>query len=96
MARTIFQSIALFVLSINTYLFQPCLDIERRAGFHRQLVVADDPDIGEAAVEVPHVFREGFPLLRGAGVLGGATVGGDPSGIDDMPGDGVMSGRPRS
>ena len=84
MARTIFQSIALFVLSINTYLFQPGLDVERGAGLRRQLVVADDPHRGEAAVEVPHVGGEGFPLLRGAGVLGGATVGGDPSGIDDM------------
>ena len=80
----------LFFCLIDTYLFQPLLYIEAGAGFCRQFIMPDDPHIRKPPVEVLHVIREGFPLLRRTGVLGSLAVAVHAADVHDVPGCTIM------
>lgn len=70
---------------------EPCLHVERRAGFGCQFVMPYDGCAGKPGDEIPDVVFEGAFLLRSAGVAGGRAVGGDSSGVCDVTAGGVVT-----
>lgn len=70
---------------------EPCLHVERRAGFGCQFVMSYDGCAGKPGDEIPDVVFEGAFLLRSAGVAGGRAVGGDSSGVCDVTAGGVVT-----
>lgn len=70
---------------------EPCLHVERRAGFGCQFVMPYDGCAGKPGDEIPDVVFEGAFLLRSAGVAGGCAVGGYSSGVCDVTAGGVVT-----
>lgn len=70
---------------------EPCLHVERRAGFGCQFVMPYDGCAGKPGDEISDVVFEGAFLLRSAGVAGGCAVSGYSSGVCDVTAGGVVT-----
>ena len=72
-------------------MFKPFLHIKTRTGLCRQLVMADNFDAWEAAVEIEDIGLHSLKLCRCTGILGRFSVPGTAAGIDDVSADGVIA-----
>ena len=75
---------------------EPCLHVERRAGFGCQFVMPYDGCAGKPGGEIPDVVFEGAFLLAECGVSAGgrAVPAGDSSGVCDVTAGGVVTTAP--
>ena len=84
------RSDALTGLSLQSYFFEPLLDVETGAGAVGKLVVAVDGGDRVLFHQVLHQLEQGEALERGAGI-GRATVGIETADISDADALGVVA-----